>query len=203
MTKLAGEDVWPGDPQVTQFSDCLTISTRDDYAGKSQLISILQSLSISLMHQGFLLRGGISIGELYHRESMVFGSAFLNAYELENRSSIYPRIILDPILSGQWGQGDAYRNKNGSLIGHARTWRLSHDGFRFLDFLQPFGGAPSFWNSPKLIENSLAPLRTLLIEKLGLHVSDAGIWPKYVWLANYFNDVCAEYTGHNIEPIEL
>ncbi len=203
MVKHGGNDGWPGDPQVTHFSDCLTISARPDYAGKSELVSALGFLSMSLLQQGFLLRGGITVGELYHRESMVFGPAFLKAYELESRCAVYPRIILDPALAEQWGQGDAYREKDGSLIGHARTWRASHDGFRFFDFLQPFKGAPTFWDSPNLVRNSLLPLRSLIIENLKTHTGNAGIWPKYVWLANYFNEVCTDYVGHGVEPIEL
>ena len=203
MSKNAGSDGWPGDPQVTQFSDCLTISTRNDYYGKSHLISTLGFLSTSLLYQGFLLRGGITVGELYHRESMVFGPAFLKAYELESRCAIYPRIILDPDLAEQWGQGDAYLEKDGQLIGHAKTWRLSHDGFRFFDFLQPLRGAPTFSDSPDLIRHSLLPLHALLDKKLKDYADNVRIRPKYVWLANYFNDVCTEYVGHGVKPIEL
>lgn len=201
MSKLGGDDGRPGDPKVTQFSDCLTISALDDYAGKTAIISTLNILSMSLLHQGFLLRGGIAVGDIYHRESMVFGPAFLKAYDLESRCSIYPRIILDPLLSKLWGQGDAYLEKDGSLIDYARTWRLSNDGFRFFDFLQPFGGSPSFWNSTSLIRNSLEPLRSLIIDNLKLHVDNTGVRAKYVWLANYFNDVCSEYEGHGVELI--
>jgi len=203
MVKNGGNDGWPGDLQVTHFSDCLTISTRADNTGKSHLVSTLGFLSMALLHQGFLLRGGITIGELYHRESMVFGPALLKAYELESRCSVYPRVILDPVLSEKWGQGDAYREKDGRLIGHARTWRLSNDGFRFFDFLQPLGGAPDFLGSPHLIRNSLVSLRPLLVENLKIYVDKADIWAKYVWVANYFNDVCAEYLDHGVEPIEL
>lgn len=199
--KHSGNHGWPGDPQVTHFSDCLTISTVPDNAGKSQLVSALQFLSMSLLHQGFLLRGGITVGELYHRESMVFGPAFLKAYELESRYAVYPRIILDPALAERWGQGDSY--VEGPLIRQARTWRLSLDGFRFFDFLQPFEGLPAFWNSPNLVRNSLLPLRSLLIENLKTYAGNSGVWPKYVWLANYFNEVCAEHVGHGVEPIEL
>lgn len=203
MSKISGNDIWPGDPQVTQFSDCLTISASNDYAGKSWLISTLGFLSTSLLYQGFLLRGGITIGGLYHQESMVFGPALLKAYELESRYSVYPRIILDSVLSDKWGQGDAYYDKDDQLIDHARTWRLSHDGFRFFDFLQPFGGAPDFRDSTDLVKNTLLPVRSLLIENLKLYAGNPGIWPKYVWLANYFNDVCSEYIEHGIEPIIL
>lgn len=203
MKENGGDCGWPGDLQITQFSDCLTISTQCDNAGKSQLISTLGVLSLNLLHQGFLLRGGITVGELYHQESMLFGPAFLKAYELESRQAIYPRIILDPILSKQWGQGDAYIQKDGSLIDYARTWRLSHDGFHFFDFLQPFGGAPSFRDSPKLIKHSLDPLRSLLVERLNMYKDNLSVFPKYVWLTNYFNDVCIEFEDCGVEPIEL
>ncbi len=199
----SGDNSWPGDPQVTQFSDCLTISTRADLYGKIELISALEFLTTSLLHQGFLLRGGLAIGELYHRDSLVFGPGFLKAYDLESRCTVFPRIILDPILSEQWGQGDAYLAKDGSLMAHAKTWRLSPDGFRFFDFLQPFGGTPTFADSPRLVRNSLLPLRALLAENLETKRDNVGIWSKYVWLANYFNEVCREHTGHGVEPLEL
>lgn len=203
MVQHGGHDGWPGNLQVTHFSDCLTISAQPDYAGKTQLISALGFLSTSLLQQGFLLRGGITEGELYHQESMVFGPALLKAYELESRCSVYPRIVLDPLLAERWGQGNAYREKNGSLIGYARTWRASHDGFRFFDFLQPFEGCPTFWGNSDLVRLTLRPLRSLLVESLKTHAGNTSVWPKYVWLANYFNEVCIEYEGHGIEPIQL
>ncbi len=194
-----GPDGWPGDEQVTFFSDCIAISTTADLPGKSQLITSLGFLSACFLSHGFLLRGGVTVGDLYHRDSILFGPGFLKAYELESLRAIYPRIILDPELANIWGQGDLY--KDGREIGYAKTWRLSNDGFRFFDFLQPLGGVPDVVNSPSLMENSLLLLRPLVMENLGIHKSNARVRSKYVWLANYFNDVCRETSGHGVDPI--
>lgn len=192
---------WPGDPQATHFSDCLVVSTRADRAGRDQLISTLGFLSLGLLQQGFVLRGGLTIGDLYHQSSMVFGPALLKAHELESRCAVYPRVILDPMLARNWGQGAVYRMADGTEIGQAKTWRLSHDGYRFFDFLQPFGGGPDFVKSPPLMAEALVPLRRLLLRSLQSYKADLHVWPKYVWLANYFNEVCGECSGHGVEPI--
>lgn len=44
---------------------------------------------------GWLARGGISIGELFVDDVMVWGQALLKSYYLEDNIAIYPRIILD------------------------------------------------------------------------------------------------------------
>lgn len=44
---------------------------------------------------GWLLRGGISIGQLFIDDVMVWGDALLKAYYLEDKIANYPRIIID------------------------------------------------------------------------------------------------------------
>lgn len=44
---------------------------------------------------GWLLRGGISIGQLFIDEVMVWGEALLKAYYLEDKVANYPRIVID------------------------------------------------------------------------------------------------------------
>lgn len=44
---------------------------------------------------GWLLRGGISIGQLFIDDVMVWGDALLKAYYLEDKIVNYPRIIID------------------------------------------------------------------------------------------------------------
>jgi len=202
QAKSSGDGGWPGDPQATHFSDCLIVSTKADNAGKSQLISTLGFLAEGLLHHGFVLRGGLTVGDLYHQNSMVFGPALLKAHDLESRCAVYPRVILDPMLAKQWGQGDVYRFGDGTEIGRARTWRLSHDGFWFFDFIQPFGGGPDFVRIPALMAKTLVPLRSLVVRRLQSLKADHSVWQKYVWLANYFNEVCLESSAdHGVQPI--
>ena len=44
---------------------------------------------------GWLLRGGISIGQLFIDDVMVWGDALLKAYYFEDKIANYPRIIID------------------------------------------------------------------------------------------------------------
>lgn len=44
---------------------------------------------------GWLLRGGISIGQLFIDDVMVWGDALLTSYYLEDKVANYPRIIID------------------------------------------------------------------------------------------------------------
>lgn len=44
---------------------------------------------------GWMLRGGITIGELFIDNIMVWGEALIKAYYLENNIANYPRVIID------------------------------------------------------------------------------------------------------------
>lgn len=44
---------------------------------------------------GYLVRGGITIGKLYIDDTMVFGKALVDAYNMECKIAIYPRIVID------------------------------------------------------------------------------------------------------------
>ena len=81
--------------EFSQFSDCIVISF--NYENGSNLMFILLSLlhaQIELVQNGFLIRGGISIGRLHHSQEFVFGEALVKAYELESNLAKFPRIIL-------------------------------------------------------------------------------------------------------------
>lgn len=44
---------------------------------------------------GWLVRGGITIGDFYIDDMFVWGAALVKAYELEEKIAVYPRVILD------------------------------------------------------------------------------------------------------------
>ena len=41
-----------------------------------------------------LVRGGVTIGKLHHSGGVVFGEAMVDAYRLESRVAIYPRVVV-------------------------------------------------------------------------------------------------------------
>lgn len=74
---------------------------------------------------GWLLRGGISVGQLFIDDVMVWGEALLKAYYLEDNIANYPRIIIDKKVVGEIAQ-------DSQLSGYVRK---DFDNLYFLNFL--------------------------------------------------------------------
>ena len=201
--QMLGNSQFTDDPQLTHFSDSILISVK---AGKECQRNLLRSLApivSQLLNEGLFVRGGIACGKLIHRGIIAYGPALIKAYELE-QSAVYPRIVLDQVLSTIWRQGDCYYNEE-KLLFMDKNWRIDKDGFRFYDFLQPFM-AGHFDNSPKYIETIrlfYEYVRPKIVINLNAYKHDVKVLMKYIWLASYFNEVIAEYTNATLERIEV
>lgn len=68
------------------------------------------------------LRGGITIGELFIDNTMVWGKGLVRAYFLEDKMAIFPRIIFDQNVIRIIGEGNKFT-------------RCDADGWFFLDYL--------------------------------------------------------------------
>jgi hypothetical protein len=65
---------------------------------------------------GFLVRGGITIGDIVHDEEVVFGPALNRAYHLEHDIAKYPRIVVDPEVVDEFGELPWFVVKEGGAI---------------------------------------------------------------------------------------
>jgi len=179
---LRPETGWHGDPVMSHFSDCIVLSVKNDTIGRGHLTQALWALSKNVMNQGFLLRGGIALGDIYHRNGMVFGPALNEAYDLERRDAKHPRIILSNELSkspGDWGN-------------HDEPFRIDSDGLMFYNYLPPFQNSHFFRNEYSIWHEQLLPIRELIIKQSLKYRNDKNIYPKYQWLALYFDQICRE-----------
>lgn len=77
--------------EFSYFSDSLVISVAPDYG--EFLFSILSFSAVELLRAGFLTRGGVTIGDLYHDKGVVFGPALNEAVDIEQKEALYPRIL--------------------------------------------------------------------------------------------------------------
>lgn len=59
-----------------------------------QFNRLLTQIAVAALRIGFLIRGGASVGKLYHANGVVFGEALVDAFQIESRSSVYPRVVL-------------------------------------------------------------------------------------------------------------
>lgn len=90
-------------PAISAFSDHIVISYPAEQIedikenGSIALLINLQKvvglLASLALEKGFLIRGAVTSGKLYHGNSIVFGAALIEAYDLERKVAIYPRVI--------------------------------------------------------------------------------------------------------------
>lgn len=203
MQEHGGDSGWPGDPQMTQFSDSIVISTSADLHGKFQLIMSLQQACTAMLMNGFLIRGGVTVGQMLHRGGLAYGPALTHAYDLESEVATHPRIILQNELSEAWGQGEKFLDKGGAVLGHARTWRkMPGDDWAFFDYLQPMNANTFQAPSARVVRANFEPVRKVIENGLTEHAGKRE-YEKYRWMAEYFNSVAAEYPDAGIKPIEV
>ncbi len=81
------------DTEISSFSDSVVISGAGDQA--SIVYRDALRFASTMIKNGFLCRGAISFGELFHKDGLLFGQAFIDAYKAEVNRAIYPRIIVE------------------------------------------------------------------------------------------------------------
>ncbi len=199
-SKMTGDDrKSPGDPQITHFSDCIVLSVSAERFAEDMLLPHLSFILMSMISSGFLVRGAVTSGLLYHDGSLIYGPALIRAYKLEDKISVNPRIILDKNLEPLWKNGTAYKKKDGTLLGYKKNWRRDSDGFYFYDFLQPRFHVPGSPVNYKLLNIDLQNIKEIIMTQLGS--PDPSIQSKYGWTANYLNTILDEYDGSDVEKI--
>lgn len=94
-------------PKHLYISDCiilsapLTSSQMPSYRGLSILVMRVIQISHILLSRGYLLRGGISVGGVWHTDSNIVGPAYQEAYQIETKTLV-PRVELSPNAKNHW-----------------------------------------------------------------------------------------------------
>ncbi|MBT9098312.1 hypothetical protein KFZ76_11410 [Methylovulum psychrotolerans] len=166
-----------------------------------QLCIAIQKIQFKLAEKNIWLRGAISSGEAYFnaKESQVVGPAYINAYLLEERLAINPRVILDNKLIGTLGfksAGDMIKTINNHCLPNSE---YNHEE-RDILFDWTGGGQPidGLNKDVALFINYLSyafldedKLRTI-IENIEKSIyADTQIYPKYKWVVDYLIMLCS------------
>ena len=80
---------------IVLFCDCKKIPAIEALKIITMLTSIIQ---INFLNDDILLRGGITKGDFFADDIMIWGNALVKAYDIESNIAIYPRIVIDPDL---------------------------------------------------------------------------------------------------------
>lgn len=119
-------------PIIRIFSDNIVIAVPTKQNGDFSAfvsIAILSGLiQHEFLHHKYLVRGGISMGDFFADETMLWGNALLDAYYIESNVSIYPRIVIHPEIVGRL---------NLAINKSRQKWiKQDTDGLFFIDYLQ-------------------------------------------------------------------
>jgi hypothetical protein len=112
----------PGDliPRYQYIADCiilsapLTDSERSWYNGVSIVVMRAIQLSHFFLNEGYLIRGGISAGKLWHTEFNIIGPAYQEAYQLEAEGN-EPIVQLHSHALQHWDGGSRMCLNDGRL----------------------------------------------------------------------------------------
>lgn len=168
--------------EVSVFSDSIVISYPTNHlSAVFYLLIDVVHIQLELMAQGILVRGGITIGKLYHENGVIYGPAMNKAYEIESKDAIYPRVVVDHniLIKGMV-------NINHSL---KQEWNYISDLIEMDDDKQLYVDFMSQWTEFDEVEYYFKSLKTIkeLIQneiKLG---NNPNILLKYNWLRSYYH----------------
>lgn len=150
-------------------------------------LSYLATRQSGLVAEGVLVRGGISVGDIFvdSEKRVVFGPALVTSYELERKQATYPRIVIDREL--------AREAANITFLPPLRDLiRRGEDGTHFLDYL--YGPLVIQWTpvmtSDRRKQLLIAHRQTIetCLQEDSKH-KDEHLKQKHRWLALYHNDV--------------
>lgn len=80
------------DFRLTQISDCVIVSSEVSPAGMINLIAHCWGAVTRLLTKGIMCRGYITRGSVYHTDSQIIGSAYINAYLKERDVTAFKRV---------------------------------------------------------------------------------------------------------------
>ncbi len=192
---------------ITAFSDSIILSTSRHIIDEDDCISSLydiiwcvKNIFIFLLESGFLVRGAIVRGKLIHNEKMLLGPALIEAYRLESRSAIFPRVIIQQSVAKM-----LRREGNRWVIPATDGPYFMHAFKDFEDYILSYKdiGWLQFSKSPVLNKINLCR------DKIELILDSSRYNSKHyacnIWLAKYFDDYVARRVpveiGECIKPI--
>ena len=160
----------------TILSDSIIVYIKSDIDDAfAALIDICNKLQFSLANREkpILLRGGISVGDLFCENDIIYGNGLSSAYLLENNLAKYPRIIFTGETLEKGLKNTKYMFVD--MEGIIRPYQEDDDALYYTDYLYP-----EFWDNATLIQyyDRLIDMCTCQLNQ----ANDSSLREKYLWL---------------------
>lgn len=187
------------DTQILQVSDCLIISRLIQEQGG--IFYMLQDCAFAihlLIGRGFLCRGAIEVGKMYHKDTTLFGQAYIEAYTAEENEKL-PIIKFDNELF------EIAKTFPGSGNSGFEEWEINviknnckqlDNGKYYLDYFTDYDDRVGAGEGTAAIHYS--KLREIIIEGLKLP-KESSAYEKYIWAKEQFDKTASNFGLYKIE----
>ena len=163
------------------FSDNIVISiaTNEENLVSRLTVAIILSglIQESFLHNNMLVRGGIAYGKFFIDDTMLWGTALLDAYKLESSVAFYPRIIIHPQLMEQINSELEPGSESHKLL--SEWLYMDNDGLLFIDYINfKYIKSPDF-----LLLTYIDDVK----QKIKDCKNNVKVWQKLQWHNEYLN----------------
>lgn len=185
-------------PKYLFISDSIIFSAPLEYpmagGGSYNGLGIVIAKAIEIAHKlllmGTMVRGGISVGPVWQSERNIFGSGYIEAYNLEQTAG-GPRIVLSSTAEAYWRK---------SLHAPSTTMCLPDGGQLILDTLHPeYVLRTDIYGK---LEGDFGQYRAWIITRLNDLPAGSSPWKKWRWMASAYNNALARH-GVGAKLIDL
>jgi hypothetical protein len=140
-------------------------------------------MQLELSMEGLFSRGGLARGPFFASETFVYGPALVEAYRIESREAVYPRILLSPGLA-EHARQELAAFGGGDTEVHRTLLAVDDDGRVFVNYLA------SVFDEPEDVDEMLAIHRRHVLANLEAHRGNERVYKKYEWAAAYHDRFC-------------
>jgi hypothetical protein len=180
---------------ITIFSDTIVVSFKiDEQSGVFFTLLEIKWMLMRLINKGILCRGAVSYGKLVHNSETIFGPALVEAYSLESKAALYPRIILDEEiikLGARFGD-----HKIADETEYIKELLMKDaDGMYYIDYFEKVQSElddPTY-DFPLYIEK----LKKIIEDGLKSSKNSVDVRIKYSWMKEKFNILVDKATSED------
>lgn len=178
--------------KVTQFSDSIVVSYK--VSEPSAVFLLLNQIAfgvLDLAERGFLVRGGVTVGKLYHSKRHVVGPAMNEAHRLESKVAKHPRVLIDPKVLDVARSARRSEHSPNDEAGYVSDFMTKDtDGHYFFDYVSWRSVVAITGGDNDLYGDYLGCLSILIRD--GLRHDDPGVQDKFLWLRRRYKDAIEE-----------
>lgn len=172
------------------FSDNVLLAhPRFSHDMEAEFGFILWSISeyqLEMALQGFFIRGGLSVGNLFVDDNSVYGEALIDAHDLESKVAVNPIVVLCNNTMKLVDQHlEYYRAGSAPQV---RDVLVNADGRYFINYLSEC--ILDTDEGKELHASSLRKHKEQIEHALSLYAGQPHVFSKFTWLSAYHNYFC-------------